>query len=245
MNAVIVIQDVTKTYSLSRDFSVKALRGVSFQIEEGEFVAIMGPSGSGKSTLMNILGCLDVASSGVYLLDGIDTRQMTDNQLARLRNHKIGFIFQNFNLLPRTIALENVELPLVYNGTRNTRKLAEDALRKVGLGDRLMHKPNELSIGQQQRVAIARALVTNPSLILADEPTGNLDTRSSEEVMAIIQGLNEEGRTIVMVTHEPDIGQHAKRLLRVRDGLVTVDEEVKNRLDARALLAAIPLEESL
>jgi len=244
MNAVIVIQDVTKTYSLSRDFSVKALRGVSFQIEEGEFVAIMGPSGSGKSTLMNILGCLDVASSGAYLLDGIDTRQMTDNQLARLRNHKIGFIFQNFNLLPRTIALENVELPLVYNGTRNTRKLAEDALRKVGLGERMMHKPNELSIGQQQRVAIARALVTNPSLILADEPTGNLDTRSSEEVMAIIQGLNAEGRTIVMVTHEPDIGQHAKRLLRVRDGLVTVDEEVKNRLDARALLATIPMEES-
>ncbi|MBE3088301.1 MAG: ABC transporter ATP-binding protein [Chloroflexi bacterium] len=245
MNAVIVIQDVTKTYSLSRDFSVKALRGVSFQIEEGEFVAIMGPSGSGKSTLMNILGCLDVASSGTYLLDGIDTRQMTDNQLARLRNHKIGFIFQNFNLLPRTIALENVELPLVYNGKRNTRKLAEDALRKVGLGDRLMHKPNELSIGQQQRVAIARALVTNPSLILADEPTGNLDTRSSEEVMAIIQGLNEEGRTIVMVTHEPDIGQHAKRMLRVRDGLVTTDEEVRNRLNARRELAKIPVEEPI
>lgn len=245
MNAVIVIQDVTKTYSLSRDFSVKALRGVSFQIEEGEFVAIMGPSGSGKSTLMNILGCLDVASSGTYLLDGIDTRQMTDNQLARLRNHKIGFIFQNFNLLPRTIALENVELPLVYNGMRNTRKLAEDALRKVGLGDRLMHKPNELSIGQQQRVAIARALVTNPSLILADEPTGNLDTRSSEEVMAIIQGLNEEGRTIVMVTHEPDIGQHAKRMLRVRDGLVTTDEEVRNRLNARRELAKIPVEEPI
>ncbi len=245
MNAVIVIQDVTKTYSLSRDFSVKALRGVSFQIEEGEFVAIMGPSGSGKSTLMNILGCLDVASSGAYLLDGIDTRQMTDNQLARLRNHKIGFIFQNFNLLPRTIALENVELPLVYNGMRNTRKLAEDALRKVGLGDRLMHKPNELSIGQQQRVAIARALVTNPSLILADEPTGNLDTRSSEEVMAIIQGLNAEGRTIVMVTHEPDIGQHAKRMLRVRDGLVTADEVVRDRMDAKRELAKIPEEESI
>ncbi|MCX5970523.1 MAG: ABC transporter ATP-binding protein [Coprothermobacterota bacterium] len=245
MNAVIVIQDVTKTYTLSRDFSVKALRGVSFQIEEGEFVAIMGPSGSGKSTLMNILGCLDVASSGAYLLDGIDTRQMTDNQLARLRNHKIGFIFQNFNLLPRTIALENVELPLVYNGMRNTRKLAEDALRKVGLGDRLMHKPNELSIGQQQRVAIARALVTNPYLILADEPTGNLDTRSSEEVMAIIQGLNAEGRTIVMVTHERDIGQHAKRMLRVRDGLVTTDEVVRDRLDAKRELAKIPAEKSL
>jgi putative ABC transport system ATP-binding protein len=245
MSAVIIVQDLTKVYNLSRDLTVKALRGVSFQIEEGEFVAIMGPSGSGKSTLMNILGCLDIATSGVYLLDGIDTRQMADNQLARLHNHKIGFIFQNFNLLPRTTARENVELPLIYSNTGNARKLAEEALRKVGLGDRLLHKPNELSIGQQQRVAIARALVTNPSLILADEPTGNLDTSSSEEVMSIIQGLNEEGRTIVMVTHEQDIGQHAKRLLRVRDGLITTDEIMRDRLNAKDLLKKIPAEETI
>jgi len=244
MTAVIEVQNLTKTYQLGRDTVVKALRGLSFSIQEGEFVAIMGPSGSGKSTLMHILGCLDVPSGGVYLLDGNETNRMTDNQMARLRNHKIGFVFQSFNLLPRTSAVENVELPLVYNGYRNARKLATEALDRVGLMDRLHHRPNELSIGQQQRVAIARALVTNPSLILADEPTGNLDTRSSEEVLSIIQSLNEEGRTILLVTHEHDISQHAKRLVRLRDGLMVSDEPVSDRLLAADILRNMPKEES-
>ena len=242
MTAVIEVQNLTKTYQLGRDTMVKALRGLSFSIQEGEFVAIMGPSGSGKSTLMHILGCLDVPSGGVYLLDGSETNRMTDNQMARLRNHKIGFVFQSFNLLPRTSAVENVELPLVYNGYRSARKLATEALDRVGLMDRLHHRPNELSIGQQQRVAIARALVTNPSLILADEPTGNLDTRSSEEVLSIIQSLNEEGRTIVLVTHEHDISQHAKRLVRLRDGLIVSDESVSSRLLAADILRNMPKE---
>ncbi len=242
MTAVIEVQNLTKTYQLGRDTMVKALRGLTFTIQEGEFVAIMGPSGSGKSTLMHILGCLDVPSGGIYLLDGSETNRMTDNQLARLRNHKIGFVFQSFNLLPRTSAVENVELPLVYNGYRNARKLATEALDRVGLIDRLRHRPNELSIGQQQRVAIARALVTNPSLILADEPTGNLDTRSSEEVLSIIQSLNDEGRTIVLVTHENDISQHAKRLVRLRDGLIVSDESVSDRLLATDILANMPTE---
>jgi putative ABC transport system ATP-binding protein len=242
MTAVIEVQNLVKTYQLGRDTMVKALRGLSFSIQEGEFVAIMGPSGSGKSTLMHILGCLDVPSKGVYLLDGNETNRMTDNQLARLRNHKIGFVFQSFNLLPRTSAVENVELPLVYNGYRNARKLATEALDRVGLMDRLHHRPNELSIGQQQRVAIARALVTGPSLILADEPTGNLDTRSSEEVLSIIQSLNDEGRTIVLVTHEHDIGLHAKRLVRLRDGLIVSDEPVSGGLLAAELLRNMPAE---
>ncbi|MCX5973424.1 MAG: ABC transporter ATP-binding protein [Coprothermobacterota bacterium] len=240
---MIEVQNLTKTYQLGRDTVVKALRGLSFSIQEGEFVAIMGPSGSGKSTLMHILGCLDVPSKGVYLLDGKETNRMTDNQLARFRNHKIGFVFQSFNLLPRTSAVENVELPLVYNGYRNARKLATEALDRVGLMDRLHHRPNELSIGQQQRVAIARALVTGPSLILADEPTGNLDTRSSEEVLSIIQSLNDEGRTIVLVTHEHDISQHAKRLVRLRDGLIVSDEPVSDRLLAADILRNMPTEE--
>lgn len=242
MTAVIEVQNLTKTYQLGRDTIVKALRGLSFSIQEGEFVAIMGPSGSGKSTLMHILGCLDVPSGGVYLLDGNETNRMTDNQMARLRNHKIGFVFQSFNLLPRTSAVENVELPLVYNGYRNARKLATEALDRVGLMDRMHHRPNELSIGQQQRVAIARALVTGPSLILADEPTGNLDTRSSEEVLSIIQSLNDEGRTIVLVTHENDISQHAKRLVRLRDGLIVSDELVSSRLLAADILRTMPAE---
>jgi putative ABC transport system ATP-binding protein len=242
MTAVIEVQNLAKTYQLGRDTMVKALRGLNFSIQEGEFVAIMGPSGSGKSTLMHILGCLDVPSGGVYLLDGNETNRMTDNQMARLRNHKIGFVFQSFNLLPRTSAVENVELPLVYNGYRNARKLATEALGRVGLMDRLHHRPNELSIGQQQRVAIARALVTGPSLILADEPTGNLDTRSSEEVLSIIQSLNEEGRTIILVTHEHDISQHAKRLIRLRDGLIVSDEPVSSRLLAAELLRELPAE---
>jgi putative ABC transport system ATP-binding protein len=243
MTAVIEVQNLTKTYQLGRDTVVKALRGLSFSIQEGEFVAIMGPSGSGKSTLMHILGCLDVPSGGVYLLDGNETNRMTDNQMARLRNHKIGFVFQSFNLLPRTSAVENVELPLVYNGYRNARKLATEALDRVGLMNRLHHRPNELSIGQQQRVAIARALVTDPSLILADEPTGNLDTRSSEEVLSIIQSLNDEGRTILLVTHEHDISQHTKRLVRLRDGLIVSDEPVSSRLLAAEILRDMPPEE--
>jgi putative ABC transport system ATP-binding protein len=244
MSAVIQVQDLTKTYQLGRTAMVKALRGVTFSVEEGEFVAIMGPSGSGKSTLMHILGCLDLPTSGVYLLNNQDTGKLSDNELARLRNRNIGFVFQNFNLLPRTTALENVELPLVYNGYRNVRKLAIEALERVGLGPRLHHRPSELSIGEQQRVAIARALITNPKLILADEPTGNLDTRSSEEVMAIIQSLNVEGRTIVLVTHEFDIGQHAKRLIRLRDGRIVADEIISRRLLAQDILKSLSPEEA-
>jgi putative ABC transport system ATP-binding protein len=230
-------------YKLGKEEIVEALRGVSLQVQKGEFVAIMGPSGSGKSTLMNILGCLDVPTRGSYRLDGAEIAKMNANQLADLRASKIGFVFQSFNLLPRTTALENVELPLEYRGGRNARKQAAEALERVGLSNRLHHRPNELSIGQQQRVAIARALVTNPALILADEPTGNLDTRSSEEIMALLQSLNDEGRTLVLVTHEHDIGQHAHRIVRLRDGLIVSDEAVEHPLDARQVLATMRKEE--
>jgi len=216
------------------EIEVRALRGVDLDVDDGELVAIMGPSGSGKSTLMNVLGCLDVPTSGSYQLDGIEVSSLDDNQLAEIRNKKIGFVFQSFNLLPRRSALEQVELPLMYAGGPNRKEQARDALALVGLGDRMEHKPAEMSGGQQQRVAIARALVTNPSLILADEPTGNLDTRASEEVISTFLKLNKEkGITVVFVTHEPDIAAFTRRIIHVRDGLVSSD--VRNEQKALAV----------
>ncbi len=223
---MIETEGLSKTYRMG-DVCVHALRGVSLRIEKGELVAIMGPSGSGKSTLMNILGCLDQPSAGTYRLDGLEVSGLTDDELAAVRNRKIGFVFQNFNLLPRLSALEQVELPLIYGRTNHRRQRAREALAMVGLADRMHHKPTELSGGQQQRVAIARALVTGPAIILADEPTGNLDSRSSEEIVAIFQELNrEQGITVVFVTHEPDIAAHTRRIIHMRDGLVTSDETV-------------------
>ena len=210
------------------DIEVKALRGVSFTAEKGEFIAVMGPSGSGKSTMMDIMGCLASPSSGEYYLEDEEVSNLSDNQLAEIRNRKIGFVFQSFNLLPRTTALHNVELPLIYGGTsrKERRKKAFESLEAVGLADRVDHKSNELSGGQIQRVAIARALVNNPSLVFADEPTGNLDTKSSGEIMSIFERLNEEGSTLVMVTHEPEVAQHARRVIQLRDGLISKDERI-------------------
>ncbi|HCK13725.1 TPA: macrolide ABC transporter ATP-binding protein [Candidatus Poribacteria bacterium] len=210
------------------DIEVKALRGVSFTAEKGEFIAVMGASGSGKSTMMDIMGCLASPSSGEYYLEDEEVSNLSDNRLAEIRNRKIGFVFQSFNLLPRTTALHNVELPLIYGGTsrKERRKKAFESLEAVGLADRVDHKSNELSGGQIQRVAIARALVNNPSLIFADEPTGNLDTKSSGEIMSIFERLNEEGSTLVMVTHEPEIAQHAQRVIQLRDGLISKDERI-------------------
>ena len=210
------------------DIEVKALRGVSFTAEKGEFIAVMGASGSGKSTMMDIMGCLASPSSGEYYLEDEEVSNLSDNQLAEIRNRKIGFVFQSFNLLPRTTALHNVELPLIYGGAsrKERRKKAFESLEAVGLADRVDHKSNELSGGQIQRVAIARALVNNPSLVFADEPTGNLDTKSSGEIMSIFERLNEEGSTLVMVTHEPEIAQHAQRVIQLRDGLISKDERI-------------------
>jgi putative ABC transport system ATP-binding protein len=227
---VIDARDLTKVYQMG-DMQVHALRGASLQVRRGELVAIMGPSGSGKSTMMNILGCLDQPSSGEYFLEGVEVDCLDDNQLAEIRGKRIGFVFQNYNLLPRTSALANVELPLVYSGLgrRERRQRAVAALELVGLGDRLHHRPNELSGGQQQRVTIARALINRPSIILADEPTGNLDSKSGAEIMAIFQRLNEEqGITIIFVTHEPEIAQHTRRIVRIGDGLIVDDSPVRS-----------------
>jgi len=221
---VIVLENVTKVYKMGA-LEVPALKGVSLRVEEGEFVAIMGASGSGKTTLMNLVGCLDVPSSGRYVLDGVDIATLNDDQLAAIRNRKIGFVFQSFNLIPRSSALHNVEMPLIYAGrVAQRRERAFAALEAVGLGERARHQPTELSGGQQQRVAIARALVTDPAILLADEPTGNLDSESSQDIMRLLSELNRQGRTIVLITHEPDIASWARRTVRLRDGLVVSDE---------------------
>jgi putative ABC transport system ATP-binding protein len=230
MTPVIQLQEIRRVYIMG-DTEVHALDGVSLEIKKNEYVAIMGPSGSGKSTLMNIIGCLDTPTSGIYLFNGINVSEMNDNQLAKIRNKEIGFVFQTFNLLARSDALHNVELPLIYGGVpaSERKRLAMEALAKVGLAERMHHKPNELSGGQRQRVAIARALVNNPSIILADEPTGNLDTKTGDEIMGLFEKLHEEGNTIILVTHEEYIAEHAHRIIRIRDGKVESDEKVPHR----------------
>jgi len=237
--AVVRLRGIAKTYRIGKEIEVKALRGVDLDVFPGEFAAIMGPSGSGKSTLMNVLGCLDAPDAGVYQLAGETVGQLSDDQLAAIRNKHIGFVFQTFNLLPRLNAIENVELPLVYGGDRHGRQArAIAALEQVGLGDRVHHRPSELSGGQQQRVAIARALLNDPAMILADEPTGNLDSRSSAEILAIFQRLNAEGKTVIMVTHEPDVAAHCRRIVRMRDGVVAHDDRVQNPRNAEDEIAA-------
>jgi putative ABC transport system ATP-binding protein len=240
-NPVIRISKVAKNYTMGTNV-VHALRGVDLTVEPGEMVAIMGSSGSGKSTLMNTLGCLDIPTTGTYTLDGVMVNGLSKNELADLRNQKLGFVFQGFNLLSRTSALDNVELPLLYDRTGrklDTKQMAADALTKVGLGQRMDHHPSELSGGQQQRVAIARALVTQPKLLLADEPTGNLDSRMTVEIMALFQELNEQGITILLVTHEPEVAQYAKRVVVMKDGRIIKDEPVKNRRRAADDLVAL------
>ncbi|MBK6392506.1 MAG: ABC transporter ATP-binding protein [Saprospiraceae bacterium] len=224
MSALIEIQGLTKTYIMGAD-TVQALRGVDLSIFKNEYTALMGPSGSGKSTLMNLLGCLDTPTSGTYMLNGNDVSSMNDSELAEIRNKEIGFVFQTFNLLPRLSALDNVALPLIYAGMSKSARIerASHVLEITGLGDRMTHKPNELSGGQRQRVAIARALVNNPSIILADEPTGNLDSKTSDEIMRIFEEIHSQGNTIILVTHEPDVSLHAHRIVRLKDGAIESD----------------------
>jgi putative ABC transport system ATP-binding protein len=240
---LIEMRDLEKTYTVGEE-KVRALRGVTFSIDRGEYVAIMGPSGSGKSTLMNLIGCLDTPTGGEYLLNGTQVQSMTDDDLARIRNREIGFVFQTFNLLARTSALAQVELPLVYSGLpkKERRERAEKALERVGLSDRSHHNPNELSGGQRQRVAIARALVTGPSLLLADEPTGNLDSATGEDIMRLFRELNDQGNAIILVTHEEDIAAHARRIIRIRDGRISDDrpnDSSRAELVARAKREAL------
>ena len=225
--SLIRLQNISRCYQMGAE-TVHALRGVSLEIEPAEYVAIMGPSGSGKSTLMNLIGCLDSPSAGRYELNGVDVSELDDNRLADIRNKEIGFVFQTFNLLPRSHALHNVELPLIYSGVtaEERRKIALDALNQVGLSDRIHHKPNELSGGQRQRVAIARALVNQPSLLLADEPTGNLDSRTGAEILGLFHELWEKGHTIIVVTHEEQVARNARRILRIRDGMIASDERI-------------------
>lgn len=244
------MREIIKLDGIKRDFTVgdevvHALRGVSFTVQEGEFVTIMGKSGSGKSTLLNILGCLDTASQGDYYLDGVSVRKMDKNERAVLRNRKIGFVFQNYNLLPKTTAIENVELPLMYNSKYSRQERYDrsvEALKAVGLGDRLEHKSNQMSGGQMQRVAIARALVNDPAMILADEATGNLDTRTSFEIIVLFQKLHAEGRTIIFVTHNPDLEKYSTRTITLRDGRVISDEQNPNVLDAAEALSKLPVD---
>lgn len=230
MSNIINLNNITKMYQMGAE-EVHALRGLSLEIKKNEYVAIMGPSGSGKSTLMNVIGCLDTPTSGLYELNGLNVSEMNDNQLAKVRNKEIGFVFQTFNLLARSDVLHNVELPLIYGGVSSSerKKTAREAIERVGLGDRIHHKPNELSGGQRQRVAVARALVTHPSILLADEPTGNLDSKTGDEIMGLFDALHKEGNTIILVTHEEDIAAHAHRNVRIRDGKVERDELVTSR----------------
>jgi len=236
---IIQAKNIAKIYNQGQNNEVLAVRDVSLEIKKGEFVCIMGASGSGKSTLMNILGCLDKPSSGTIVLDGVEVSGLDDEELARIRNRKLGFVFQMFNLLPRTTALENTELPLIYSDRSNITKLAREALEAVGLGERLHHFPSELSGGEQQRVAIARALVNSPEIIFADEPTGNLDTRSSYEIISLFQKLNEQGKTVVLVTHEQDIAEHTQRIIKISDGKIAADFRNENMRMAEPELAKL------